>query len=256
MLTIILLTLVACISAVIDTIAGGGGLLTVPAMLLTGMPPLSALATNKFQATFGAGTATWQFARQGVYHWSSVIGGVVWCLFGAIIGTLLIESIQPGVIQYLIPLLLLGIWITLVFAPKLGNLPGKKRCRTSVFFCLFGLLLGAYDGFLGPGTGSFWVFAMIALLGWQFKQATMNTKLYNFVSNFGSLLVFMVGGFVRYDLGIAMAVGQMLGAYMGSHLVITRGQYLIRPLLLFMTGTMIIVLVFTNITSVHHNHTL
>ena len=234
--------MVALLSAIIDTIAGGGGLLTVPAMLLSGMPPLSALATNKFQATFGAGTATWQFARQGVYPFKEVMGGVLWCLLGAVGGTVLIESIHPGVIRYIIPILLLGIWLTLFFSPQLGRRSGKSRCRTGLFFCVFGVLLGAYDGFLGPGTGTFWVFAIIAVLGWQFKTATMHTKLYNFVSNLGSLLVFMVSGFVRYDIGIAMAIGQIIGAYIGSHLVISKGQYLIRPLLLTMTGIMIIVL--------------
>ncbi len=243
MLTLIILTLIAGLSAVIDTIAGGGGLITVPAMLLSGMSPVAALATNKFQATFGAGTATWQFAKHGAYPFRKVVHGIVACMLGAILGTLCVQRIDLGLTRWLIPIVLSLIWLTLLFSPQLGRQAKRQRCHQTVFFCMFGLLLGAYDGFLGPGTGSFWVFAIITVLGWSFTEATMHTKLYNFISNLASLLVFLLAGCIHYKLGVAMAVGQVAGGYVGSRIVITHGQYWIRPLLLIMTGLMIVILV-------------
>lgn len=241
---IILLAFIACMSAIIDTIAGGGGLITVPALLLSGLNPITALSTNKLQACFGSGTAASYFIRKSYLSLHEVVWGVVWSFLGAVIGTLLLHVVDVLWLKPVIPGLLLCVWGYLFFLPKLQHKTRLSSWNPRVFFPVFGFILGFYDGILGPGTGSFWVFFIILFLGWDLKRATIHTKLYNFTSNLASFLVFLVGGYINYKIGFAMALGQMLGGYIGSKLVIHKGVKLIRPMLLSVTGLMLLVLAY------------
>lgn len=243
------LALIAMASAVIDTMAGGGGLICVPALLLFGLSPITALATNKLQANFGSATAAAHFMRVGRIGWRDVVWGVLWSFIGAVAGTLMIEQIHSNLLATVIPILLLGVWLYVLLSPKLGIKAAKQRLSYPFFFFVFGLLLGFYDGFLGPATGSFWAIAMMGLLGWQMKQATMYTKIYNFTSNFASLIFFMWAGHVNYRIGLAMGVGQVVGARIGAGLVLSRGAQIIRPVLLTMTAIMMLVLFYQQLQS-------
>jgi uncharacterized protein len=217
------------VAGLIDSIAGGGGLITVPVLLGVGLPPQMALGTNKLQSTFGSASAMAHFVRAGTVKLREGAVGIFWTAIGAVLGAYIVQQIDPGFLKRFIPFLLLGILCYTIFTPKLGAEEVRPRLPRLVFYTLFGLLLGFYDGFLGPGTGSFWVIALMLGLGLEMRTATGYTKLFNFVSNIVSLVLFIAGGHVMFVAGLVMGAGQALGARFGAKLVITRGTSLIRP---------------------------
>lgn len=233
----------AFLSGLIDTIAGGGGLITVPALMLLGLSPQAALGTNKLQACFGSGTAALQFHRSGKFDKEHLIFGIFMTLIGASLGTVAVMLISADFLKAFIPWLLLAGLIYILLSPqKKLNQTRKAKLSRKHFYLIFGLALGFYDGFFGPGTGSLWAIAFILLMGMNMVSATIHTKMFNFTSNLASLLWFIIGGHVYYILGIVMGVGQMIGAVIGSHLVMTNGQKLIKPLFVTMVTAMIIAL--------------
>lgn len=174
----------------IDAIAGGGGLICLPALLAAGIPPHAALATNKLQGVFGTFTAAANFAKKGFVNFSEIWIGIFWTFVGAVIGTTLVLFVNAKFLNYIIPVLLFAILIYTIFSPNLGVNEVKAKMSIKVFYTVFGVALGFYDGFFGPGTGSFWTFALIGLLGLGMKKAVAHTKVLNFVSNIVSLVVF------------------------------------------------------------------
>jgi len=229
-----LLWLVAAAFAagLMDSIAGGGGLITVPALLATGLPPAQALATNKLQASFGSGTALWRYAGQGLVPRADVVPAVAFTAVGAAAGTLTVHWLPASWLAWLIPVLLAGILLFLLVRPQWGHEARPARWSRLVFYAVFGLGLGFYDGFLGPGTGTFWTVALTGLLGYGLTQATAQTKVGNFTSNVVSLAVFAVLGQVLWALGLLMGVFQALGARVGTHLALKRGVGFIRGVFL------------------------
>jgi uncharacterized membrane protein YfcA len=242
----------------VDAIAGGGGLLTVPMLLATGMDPQDALGTNKFQSSMGTTMATVQYARHGLLKWSEVSQGVVATASGALLGAACVTWIDPQLLRPVIPVLLVGIALYLGLKPDLGReerpsalAGGLLRWRASgwgggwishdarrearwIFAGVFGLLLGFYDGFFGPGTGSFWTIACLIGMGWNLLAATAYTKAMNLSSNLASLALFLITGHVRFGVGGVMAVGQMMGARLGAGVAVKGGARFIRPIFLTM----------------------
>jgi uncharacterized protein len=223
------LFLTGAVAGLIDAIAGGGGLITIPVLLGIGLPPQFALGTNKLQSTFGSASAMAHFVRAGTVNIRQALGGVLWTAVGAILGSYTVQQIDPGFLKRCIPFLLLLILCYTIFSPKLGAVEVHPRMSKGVFYAFFGLLLGFYDGFLGPGTGSFWVIALMLGLGFDMRKGTGYTKLFNFVSNIVSLVVFVAGGHVLLWAGLVMGAGQAFGARVGARLVIKKGTRFIRP---------------------------
>ena len=214
----------------VDSIAGGGGLITIPVLLNVGMSPQLALGTNKLQATFGSGSAAWHYGRAGLIDFKSCQVGVAFTLIGAALGTLLVSRLSPDLLKQAIPWLLVAIALYFIFQPKLGEEDCRPRLNENLFHVLFGLGIGFYDGFFGPGTGTFWAMAYMLGLGFNLTRATAHTKVMNFTSNAASLAVFLSGGNCHYGAGLCMGLGQVLGARLGSRVVIRKGTKLIRPL--------------------------
>ena len=223
------LFLTGAVAGLIDAIAGGGGLITIPVLLGIGLPPQYALGTNKLQATFGSASAMAHFVRAGTVDLRDAAAGVFWTAVGAVLGSYTVQQIDPGFLKRCILFLLLLILCYTVFTPKLGAEEVRPRMTKGLFYACFGLLLGFYDGFLGPGTGSFWVIAIMLGLGFDMRKGTGYTKLFNFVSNIVSLVVFIAGGHVLFWAGLVMGVGQAVGARIGARLVIKNGTGFIRP---------------------------
>ena len=223
------LFLTGAVAGCIDAIAGGGGLITIPVLLGLGLPPQAALGTNKLQATFGSFSAMTHFVRAGTVRLKDAVPGVVWTAIGAILGSYTVQQIDPGFLKKAIPFLLLLILCYTILSPRLGAEEVKPRLPKGVFYALFGLLLGFYDGFLGPGTGSFWVVSLMLGLGFEMRKGTGYTKVFNFVSNVVSLAVFIAGGHVLLWAGLVMGAGQAVGARVGARLVIRKGAGFIRP---------------------------
>jgi uncharacterized membrane protein YfcA len=213
----------------IDSIAGGGGLITLPALLGLGFPPHLALGTNKFQASFGSFTASYYYTKHKLVNFRETFLGILFTLLGTVAGTTCVQLISKNFLNYFIPILLICVIIYTIFTPKLGEINKQARFNKNVFFILFGLLLGFYDGFFGPGVGSLWALAFVVGLGFNFTKATGFTKVMNFTSNIVSLFIFAISGNVVLFAGISMAAGQILGARIGSGLVIKRGAKFIRP---------------------------
>lgn len=215
-----------------DSIAGGGGLLTVPVLLAAGLPPQLALGTNKLQSSFGSVTASWVYLRNGVIHMKGLWLAVGLTIVGASGGTLLVQAMDGNRLRALIPWLLLAVFLFFLLKPRLGLVERPGRITLPLVLMLFSPLLGFYDGFLGPGTGSFWAFALVLLGGLELRKATGITKILNATSNLVSLFWFLLAGSVWFTGGLVMGLGQLLGARLGAGLVVRRGAGFVRPVFL------------------------
>ncbi len=223
------------IAGLVDAIAGGGGLITVPVLLWTGIPPQYALGTNKLQSTFGSGSAMAHFAGAGTITLKESLEGITFTAIGAAAGALTVQRLDPGFLRGVIPFLLLAIALYTLLTPRLGLEDIHPRLGKLPFYLCCGLALGFYDGFFGPGTGSFWVIALMLGLGYNMTTATGYTKVMNFTSNIVSLAMFIIGGHVYYTAGLVMGVGQLIGARVGAGLVLSRGARFIRPVFITMS---------------------
>ncbi len=236
----------AFVAGFVDSIAGGGGLITVPVLMGIGLPPQIALGTNKLQASFGSGSAMLHFVRAGTVKMSDCRLGILWTTVGAVLGVWAVQLLDTFLLKQLIPWLLAAIAIYTLFSPRLGAEDVHARMKSGLFYLLFGLTIGFYDGFFGPGTGSFWTMALMMLLGYSMMRATATTKVMNFTSNFVALIFFLSVGQVRFTEGIVMGVGQFLGARVGSKLVIKRGTAFIRPVFITMVLALVGRLLYQN----------
>ena len=232
----------------VDAIAGGGGLITLPVLLGLGLPAPLALGTNKLGSVFGTFSATWSFARRGAVNLRECLPGLGLTACGAALGALAVRQIDSNLLGRVIPWLLAAIVGYFAFRPQLGDTDRHHRLGETSFYLLFGLGLGFYDGFFGPGTGSFWTIAFILLLGHNFVKAAAHTKAMNLASNAAALIVFAAGGTVLLWPGLALGAGQLLGARFGAHLALTRGARFVRPVFLLMASLVALKLIYASLT--------
>ena len=229
----IILFCVAFFASLIDSIAGGGGLLTTPSMLLVGISPLNVLATNKFQSCFGTFTSTYNYYKNGLLVDNKKILYFVLSLVGSSIGTLLVSRISNDTLESIIPILLIGAAVFFITNKRPSEV--KTNEKLLILFNLFIFAIGFYDGFFGPGTGSFFVLAFIIIKGANIMQSTAITKLLNFASNFAAFIIFALQGYVIWYLGLVMAVAQIAGAFTGSRFAIRNGEKVVRPVLVIVS---------------------
>ncbi len=227
-----LLFLTGVAAGFVDSIAGGGGLITVPVLMGLGLPPQDALGTNKLQASFGSGSASWHYARAGTVPLRDCALGFLASALSALAGAWVVRQLDPGLLRRVIPILLIVVALYFLLKPRLGEKDLHPRMARRTFDLIFGLGIGFYDGFFGPGTGTFWAMAFMLGLGFNLTKATGYTKVMNFASNLGSLGLFLVGGNVVASAGLLMGGGQWLGARLGSRMVIRQGTRFIRPIFL------------------------
>jgi uncharacterized membrane protein YfcA len=232
------------VAGFVDSIAGGGGLITLPMILSMGGDPQVALGTNKLQATFGAASATWHYAKAGAVELADCWRGCLITFVGAIFGTLGVRQIGPHTLKVVIPLLLIAVAVYSLRNPNLGERETKARFERHRFDLIFGLALGFYDGFFGPGTGTFWTMAFVLAMGFNLTRATAYTKAMNFSSNVCSVLVFALAGQVNYLAGTVMGIGQLIGARFGSRMVMKRGTKFIRPVFITVVLTITVKLLY------------
>lgn len=236
---------VAVAAGFVDSIAGGGGLLTVPALLAAGLPPTTALATNKAQSTVGALTAATTYTRGGAVQPRRLVPPILTVLCGAAAGALLLTRIDASRLEELLPWLLLAVAGYVAARPRLGEVETAARVRPRTYTLTVAPLIGAYDGFLGPGTGSFFAVSLVGLRGHDLTRATATTKVLNLTSNLAALVVFAFAGAPAWVVGAAMAVGQALGARLGARSVLRRGAGLVRPALVVVSVALSVRLLLT-----------
>jgi hypothetical protein len=229
--TLLALALVAVAAGCVDAIAGGGGLITVPALLLAGLDPVSAIATNKLQGTFGVGSATLAFARARLIDWRAAAPAALVAGASSVLGALCVRLLPRDVLEGLIPALLVAIALYFALSPKVGDADARARIPAAVFVGTVPVAVGFYDGLFGPGAGSFYMLGFVTLLGYGIVRATAHTKLLNLASNAGSLAFYALAGAVVWPAGLVMAGGALLGAQVGSRLAMRLGARIIRPLL-------------------------
>lgn len=217
--TLFLLFIAGIFAGFIDSIAGGGGIITLPALLAVGIPPHQALATNKLQSSFGSLTSALNYSRLGLMNPKELYIGVIATFIGASIGSISVQFFPADKLESMIIIMLIVIFIYTLLTPNMGLEPKPHKIPHLLFYILFGILIGFYDGFFGPGTGSFWTISLVLLLGLDLKSATAQTKLFNFISNIVSLCIFIYAGLVLWGAGIVMGIGQIIGSFLGSNLV-------------------------------------
>lgn len=241
----IFLVTMGFLAGFIDAIAGGGGLISIPALTLTGIPISMVLGTNKLQASIGTFIAAYRYYKSGLINFRTVLRGLVAGFVGACLGTILTLVIHNEFMKFVVPILLVIVFLFSVFNKNIGVTSGKKRMSELKFFIIFGFILGAYDGFFGPGTGNFWIIAIVYFLGYTFMQASGYAKVLNLKSNVFSLIVFAISGQVNLVYGLIMAVGSFTGGYFGSKMVILKGSSFVRPIFIIVVGISIIVMIKT-----------
>jgi uncharacterized protein len=223
-----LLCLAAFCGGTVDAIAGGGGLITVPALLAAGLSPHQALGTNKGQSSFGSLAAIVRYRHAGLVDWKLAAVAFPIGFLGSALGSILALHLKPGVLRPIVLVLL--VLVGFLFAS--GRLRPKERSgpvpKRTLLLGAFALAIGLYDGFFGPGAGTFIIAGYAALLHLPLTRATANAKVLNFASNVAALLFFARGGMILWGLAIPMAVAQLFGGYCGAHLAIRRGDALIR----------------------------
>lgn len=213
----------------VDSIAGGGGLITLPVLLSCGLGPKEALGTNKLQSTFGSGSASVHYIAAKTVSLKECSRGFAFTFIGAALGSLAVQQINPSFLRRAIPVLLIAVALYVLWKPRMGTEDLHPRIGRGWFDLVFGLGLGFYDGFFGPGTGTFWAMACVLGLGFNLTRATGYTKVMNFSSNLSSLAFFLAVGKTRFAIGVIMGIGQLIGARIGSRMVIARGTKFIRP---------------------------
>lgn len=225
-----LLVLVAFAAGFIDAIAGGGGLITVPVLIIAGAPPLTAIATNKVQAVFGAAMAAYSYSRGGHVNLSRQkwIALLALCAGGA--GAMLTSTLSTDVIRVVLPLLLIAVALFFAFKPGLDDIDRTARFSPLAVALTMVPLVAFYDGLIGPGAGAFYMIGFVALAGYGVIKATAHTKLLNFASNFGGLLIYALVATPWWVTGAAMGVAQLAGAFVGARLAMRKGARLIKPL--------------------------
>ena len=230
---ILLLLLGAAFAAgFVDAIAGGGGLITVPVLLLSGANPVTALATNKIQGLFGAGTAALTYAKGGHVDLKAQILPATIAFAASVAGALLISVLPTDFIRLLLPILLIAVALYFGLSRGLNYQDRARRMSPMVLMATMVPLVGFYDGLLGPGAGSFYMLAFVGLAGYGVLKATAHTKLLNFASNVGGMLGFAFVASPWWITGIAMGLAQILGARLGASLAQKVGSRLIKPLLI------------------------
>jgi len=229
--TAIFLIIAAFAAGIIDSIAGGGGLITVPALMLAGMTPVLALGTNKLQSLFGSFSASIAYAKAGHIDPKNQTGHVLLAIAGGIGGALAAVLVPETLLYWLLPPLLAGVGICFFLRPTLEETTQRERLPSFLFTLVVVPFIGFYDGMFGPGTGSFFMLAFILLAGFDLLKATAHTKLLNFSSNLGGFTAFALVGSINWRVGILMGIAQFIGAQIGAKLAIKIGARLIKPLL-------------------------
>lgn len=227
----VVLFFVAIIAGFVDTVAGGGGIVTLPALLFFNVPPIFALSTNRFQGLVGELTASYYFSRKGGLKLSAVWPVMISAGVGSAVGTVLVQSLSNDFLQKIIPLLLLIVLSYSILSGRLFKSNAGRMLNPRTFALIFGLGIGFYNGFFGPGTGSFWVLAFFLFQGMSLQVATVHAKPANMAGNIVSFLFFLSAGHFLPVLALSMALGQFVGANIGARMVVFKGLSIIRPVL-------------------------
>ena len=238
----------AFFAAFVDAIAGGGGLISLPAYFITGMPAHMAIASNKFSAAAGTAIATARFIKSGQLHMKTALKTAAFALIGSVIGAKLALFTSDYYLRIVMMVLLPCVAVFVLFNRRqMGDESRfEQLSRTRVFFGMLitGLMIGIYDGFFGPGTGTFLILAFTTVLGFDLKRACGNTKIVNLTTNVSALLVFIAAVQVYYAVAIPAMIFSILCNWIGSGLAIKKGAKFVRPVMIFVLCLLFIKMIY------------
>lgn len=241
--TVVLLVVAAFVAGWVDAVVGGGGLIQLPALLLVpGLAPVQALATNKLASIMGTSTSAFVYYRRVGPDLRTAAPMALAALAGGALGATLASSLPSSVIEPIVLVALVGVAVWTVARPTVGR---ETRLRWGgrrhvVAATLLGAGVGAYDGLVGPGTGTFLVIGLVALLGYGFLEASAHAKIINALTNLGALVVFTIAGAPVWKLGLLMGAGNIAGAYLGARMAVARGSGFVRVVFLVVVGGLIL----------------
>lgn len=241
--TIVLVVVAGFAAGWVDAVVGGGGLLQLPALLMVpGISPVQALATNKMGSIFGTTTSAITYFRRARPDLRTAVPMALIALVGSFGGAILAASLPASVFKPIIVVALVAVAIFTAFRPTIGTLTklrhtGHRHYGTAA---AIGLVIGFYDGLIGPGTGSFLIIAMVTLLGYSFLGASAKAKIVNMATNLGALIFFLPNGSLLWGLGLILGGANMVGGYVGSRMAITKGSTFIRVVFLAVVGALIL----------------
>ena len=230
-----LLFIVALLAGIVDAIAGGGGLITIPALMAVGLPPGAAIATNKIGGIAGSTAATLHFLRMRQIDLRRSRWMMLCTFLGSLAGGFALTRIDSSMLRQIIPLLLIGFALYFLLSPRVGAQDRAQRITPALYAATLAPLIGFYDGFFGPGTGTFLAISCVTLLGFNLVKATAQAKLLNLCSNLAAVLFFVWHGNIVWAYGLPLLAGQLIGGTVGARLVVTRGHQLIRILMVVMS---------------------
>src|SRR5688572_14822722 len=234
--------LAAFVAAFVDSIVGGGGVISLPALLAAGIPPHLALGTNKLAATGASSMATLRYTNAGYVTLALVLALIPFAVVGSFLGAASVLLIDPGFIRGAVIAVMIVMTLYVIFRPKLGHENRFTHIRPGQFaVCAASVLaIGFYDGFLGPGTGSLLLFLFLGVPQFDFLRSAANGRVLNFATNVAALVLFAIKGAVVYTVGIPMMVAMLAGAYFGSHYGMKHGATWVKPLFVAMTSVILV----------------
>lgn len=240
----LVVSLASFAAGLVDAIVGGGGLILVPALFASypGAVPATLLGTNKCASIWGTTFAAWQFSRRVQFDWAVLAPAAVFALGGALLGAWAVTRVDGGFLRLLLPFLLVGVLVYTLAKKNLGgtHVPLADRDRARWRAGAIGCAVGFYDGFFGPGTGSFFIFLLVRFLGYDFLNASATAKCLNVATNLAALLLFTLKGHVWWHIGLVMALANVAGSLFGSRLALRHGPGFVRTVFLCVVGALIL----------------
>ena len=241
---LILISLASLLAGGIDSIVGGGGLILVPALFAVypNAAPATLFGTNKSASVWGTSIATVQYARRVQMRWAVLLPAAGAALVGAFIGAWVVTLIDPSFLRRLLPFILLAVLLYTLAKKDLGrtHAPRHAQGRETLLACAVGLIIGWYDGFFGPGTGSFFIFLFVRLLGYDFLNASASAKLLNVATNVAAIALFAMKGHVWWQIGLVMAVANVAGSLIGTRLALKHGAGFVRGVFIVVVSALIL----------------
>ena len=238
------MSLASMLAGFVDAIVGGGGLILVPARFAAypGAHAATLLGTNKSASIWGTAFASWRFARKVEMRWSALLPAMALSFTGALAGAWVVTLVSPVFMRQILPLVLLAVLLYTVARKELGrtHAPRFSGRREILWAGLIGLGVGFYDGFFGPGTGSFFVFLLVRFLGYDFLHASAGAKLLNIASNLAALMLFAFKGFVWWQFALSLAVANVLGSLLGTRLALKHGAVFVRLIFIVVVCALIL----------------
>ncbi|KVD61670.1 TSUP family transporter [Burkholderia ubonensis] len=228
--TFIFLVVGAACAGFIDSICGGGGLISIPVLLMGGFSPAQAIAANKLQGTLGAVASTQYYLGKKVIDARILRKLAIGAVGGGLLGTLVVNFVGNKFMTYILPVMLIAMAVYFAFSSKVSDVESEPRMALGTIGMTLVPLIGFYDGFFGPGAGTFYMTCLISVAGLAVTQAMAYSRVLNLISNATSLILFIVMGKMVWGAGIAMSIGEVAGVYAGSHLVHKNGVRLVKPL--------------------------